>query len=993
MAFVQPTALPLRLRAATLKTSSTSVHHHAVRSRILLPRMGLLDALKNAITPSKSTTAAPDDDDEQQIIQLETTETESIPLEYTRILTAVNTLEQSIEKKSDAELRSQFISLRSSTSPLSISEEIKTEVYALVREATFRVLELRPYDVQILGALALNDGNIAEMATGEGKTLVAVFPAVLNALPLDSSPVFVVTVNDYLARRDAQLLAPLYKFCGLSVGLIQADMKPEKRREMYACDVVYVTNSELGFDYLRDNLAMSQEDIVLHNKFGYCIVDEADSIMIDEARTPLIISSRIDADSLKYATAKRAADMLAKDTHYSVNEKEQSILLLEQGYIDLEKALKVKDLFDPRNPWAAYITNSIKAKELFTKDVNYIVQDEGVQIVDEFTGRVMKGRRWSDGLHQAVEAKENLKVASEAVVSAKVSYQAFFRLFPKLSGMTGTASTEAAELKDIYKLDVISIPTALPKARKDYSDVVFKTTQGKFRGVMKEIARVAPTGRPILIGTTSVEASENLSKLLDEVEVAHDVLNAKPKSAKREAEIIAQAGRKYSITIATNMAGRGTDILLGGNAAYFARALARRQLAALDDDVLNEIRDADNEGVVAGEGDGEGGDLSSGVLINDEDLPADVSEELMLDLKEAASQVATCYETNGKKLSTLATIDDIVAQAAEPSSSSLSETEVIEDNDDDESGMEFLRGVMAAIRDELEETVSEEREEVIDLGGLYVIGTERAESRRVDNQLRGRSGRQGDPGASRFFLGLDDNLFRVFGGDSVKGILERFRVGEDTPIENSVVSKALDNAQSGVEEYFRGIRDAVFTYDEVLSTQRAVFYTDRRRVLVATDEILWQRFENECLQTGMDIVDGCSGDFSMIAKKLSQFFDGIQTDEVENSVVKEVVKKRILSVTKMKKDELDGAKQGFANDVLRFLWLSQMDQMWQGHMKTMEYVKEMVGLRSYANEDPIQVFQTEGFEMFTRMNDDIRRNNVFSFFQYKYKTPSSSSGN
>lgn len=963
---------PLASRSAFLSPTPFRVHYRQCQSALnktqICPsqkgysvpvRMGLLDALKKAINPSSQ----PSNDNGSTSSN---TQNDSSLLDpYFRRVDGINAMESEIEALSDDEIQQAFTDFRTAISSGTTVDQIADRVFALVREASYRVLSLRHYDVQLVGGMVLHDAAIAEMATGEGKTIVAALPAILNALTGDS--VFIVTVNDYLARRDAELVGQVFRFCGFSVGLIQAAMEPPERRAAYSCDITYVTNSELGFDYLRDNLALKQSDIVLERPLGYCILDEADSILIDEARTPLIISSRVAANAQKYAIAKKAADALQNEIHYTVNEKEQSVLLTEQGYSDLERALRVDNLFDPKNPWASHITNALKAKELFKKDVNYIVGQSDsklqIQIIDEFTGRVLKGRRWSDGLHQAVEAKEDIPVDSEASVSAKISYQAFFKLFKKLAGMTGTATTEAKEIMEIYSLSVLPVPTALPMVRKDYPDVVFKTATGKYRGVMREIARVAPTGRPILIGTTSVEASETLSQLLQEVEVEHEVLNAKPESALRESEIIAQAGRKYSITISTNMAGRGTDILLGGNADYFARALARRELVARNEKLYKELNDNEQQ-----------------VLIDDEELPVDISEDAMRNLEEAVSKVQANAEKN--KMRTLIGIDEVVAIASEYAP--LPESD---------NGMVELREAMGVVKEELEDTVAQEREEVLDLGGLYVIGTERAESRRVDNQLRGRAGRQGDPGASRFFLALDDNLFRVFGGDKVKKILDSFRVDEDTPIENPLVNQTLDSSQRTVEDYFRGIRESLFQYDEVLSTQRAVFYKDRRRIVMSHENELNERFLKECVQTAEEIIKGniskksSDDDFEKLSQKLCQFFSGIKEVSVDELGSSSNVEARVINAVDQAlsaaKRQLDDLRPGFSTEVLRFLWLTQMDNLWLDHMRSMDYVKEMVSLRSYGNEDPLQVFQREGFEMFKDMMSSIRRNNVYSFFQYK----------
>lgn len=933
--------------------------------------MGILDSIRQAISGSDSQSSDLGTSNSTETVlpfSDSSAGAERLPGYFQRV-NSINALEGTIEKLDEQAMRSRIAEIRGQVSTSKVTlDSVLEEVFAIVREASFRVLGLRHYDVQLVGGMVLHDGSIAEMVTGEGKTIVAALPSCLNALTGDS--VHVVTVNDYLAKRDADLIGQIHRYLGLSVGLIQSGMEPEERRKAYACDITYVTNSELGFDYLRDNLAMTPEDVVSTRSLGFCVVDEADSILIDEARTPLIISEKMPAATPKYATAQKAAEALSKDVHYTVDEKEQAVLLTERGYSDLEQALKVSDLFDPKNPWASFITNSLKAKEVFKKDVNYIVsfdeetEQNEIQIIDEFTGRALKGRRWSDGLHQAVEAKEGITVNSEAKTAAKVSYQAFFKLFKTLSGMTGTAATEAKELMDVYDLSVVSVPTALPLGRKDYADVVFKNSKGKYLAIMREIARVAPSGRPILIGTTSVEASETLSNLLSEVEVEHDILNAKPEFALRESEIVAQAGRKFSITIATNMAGRGTDILLGGNGDYFARALARRELASQNEMLLNALSDP-----------------TQPVLIDDDVLPVDISESAMKELKNCAVAIAKNLGDDG--LRSLLRVDEIVGIAAEsgPIPQGM-------------EGVGELRDVMQRIREELEATISEEKEEVLKLGGLYVIGTERAESRRVDNQLRGRAGRQGDPGSSRFFLALDDRLFRVFGGDKVTRILDTFRVGEETPIENSIVNKTLDSAQQSVEAYFREIREQLFTYDEVLSTQRSAFYSLRRRILLGDETVVAERVAIDCKKTISEIIpnyvnrqEGTRNDFSKLSSKLMQFFDGIlhiSETELKNAEdVEEFVLRQLGQLLEMRRKELDSRKACFNTEVCRYLWLTQMDNMWKEHMKRMDYLKEFIVLRSYASDDPLQAYQAEGFDLFTEMQDAVRRNNVYSYFQYK----------
>lgn len=879
----------------------------------------------------------------------------------------INNLEASVEALDRAGIEARVVAIRDELRAGGSSDDALEEVFAIVREVSFRVLGLRHYDVQIVGGMVLCEGCCAEMATGEGKTLVAGLACALEGLR--GGGVFVVTVNDYLAKRDSELIGQVLRYMGVSVGLVQAGMSTAERRAAYAADVTYVTNSELGFDYLRDNLAINEVDVVLGRPFDFCIVDEADSILIDEARTPLIISGKTPADMQKYAVAARAAEQLVVGTHYEVNEKEQSVLLSENGYNVLEAALKVDDLFDPKAPWAPYVTNALKAKEVFKRDVNYIVREEeaDVQIVDEFTGRVMEGRRWSDGLHQAVEAKEGLPVKNEATTVASVSYQAFFKLFDRLAAMTGTAATEAEELGGIYGLRVVTVPTALPIARKDYEDVVFKNATGKYRAVMSEIARVAPTGRPVLVGTTSIEASEALSALLTEVEVPHEVLNAKPESAARESEIIAQAGRKFSITLATNMAGRGTDILLGGNAEYYARALARKELVSRNSKLY--------EAMIS--------DSVSTMLIDDDELPCELTDDAFDMLAAAADTIS---EGKGELLGDLVSIDEIVAIAAEYGPIP----------DDFGLGVPALREVISRVKAELEETVAAERAEVIKAGGLYVIGTERADSRRVDNQLRGRAGRQGDPGGSRFFLALDDKLFRLFGGEKVTGLLNAFRVDDNTPIENKSVTTALDNAQKNVEEYYSEIREQLFTYDEVMSTQRAAIYAQRRKVLVGGPEAVFDRLKTDSAETATEIVEGFvakSGsdvDCEALAAKLAQFYpeaEGCDADSLlsvssTRQAISEHVQACVLKCVESKNSALESARAGLGTEASRFLVLTQMDNLWQEHMKTMDYLKEFVVLRAYGSDDPLEAYKLEGFDLFQDMLANVRRNFVYSYFQY-----------
>ncbi|XP_057790355.1 protein translocase subunit SECA1, chloroplastic isoform X2 [Salvia miltiorrhiza] len=729
---------------------------------------------------------------------------ESTRQSYASTVSLINKMESEISSLSDSQLRERTCTLQQRAARGDSLDSILPEAFAVVREASKRVLGLRPFDVQLIGGMVLHKGEIAEMKTGEGKTLVAILPAFLNALA--GKGVHVVTVNDYLARRDCEWVGQVPRFLGLKVGLIQQNMTSEQRRENYSCDITYVTNSEMGFDYLRDNLATSVEELVLR-RFNYCVIDEVDSILIDEARTPLIISGPAEKPSDRYYKAAKIASAFERDIHYTVDEKQKSVLLTEQGYADTEEILNVKDLYDPREQWASYILNAIKAKELFLRDVNYIIRGKEVLIVDEFTGRVMQGRRWSDGLHQAVEAKEGLPIQNETVTLASISYQNFFLQFPKLCGMTGTAATESAEFESIYKLKVTIVPTNKPMIRKDESDVVFRATTGKWRSVVVEISRMNKTGRPVLVGTTSVEQSDALSEQLREAGIPHEVLNAKPENVEREAEIVAQSGRLGAVTIATNMAGRGTDIILGGNAEFMARLKLREIL------MPRVVRPA--EGVFVSV---KKAPPKKTWKVKDSLFPCSLSKE---NTKLAEEAVELAVKTWGQR--------SITELEAEERLSYSCEKGPVQDD-----VISKLRSAFLEIVKEYKIYTEEERRKVVSAGGLHVVGTERHESRRIDNQLRGRSGRQGDPGSSRFFLSLEDNIFRIFGGDRIQGLMRAFRV-EDLPIESKMLTKALDEAQRKVENYFFDIRKQLFEYDEVLNSQRDRVYTERRRALESDD--------------------------------------------------------------------------------------------------------------------------------------------------------------
>ncbi len=905
------------------------------------------------------------------------------------IVKEVNLYEEDIQNLSDEELRGKtdefkekLSQAKNETEQQDIIEEILPEAFAVVRETARRVLGLRHYDVQILGGIVLHRGEIAEMKTGEGKTLVATLPCYLNALT--GKGVHLVTVNDYLARRDSEWMGQVHRFLGLSVGLIQQGMSPQERQKNYACDITYTTNSELGFDYLRDNMATSLEEVV-QRPFNYCIIDEVDSVLIDEARTPLIISGQVERPTEKYIRASQIAPQLTPDEHYEVDEKARNITLTDEGFAKAEELLGVDDLYDPNDPWAHYIFNAIKAKELFTKDVNYMVRNGEVVIVDEFTGRVMPGRRWSDGLHQAIEAKEGVEIQKETQTLASITYQNFFRLYPKLSGMTGTAKTEEPEFEKIYNLSVSVIPTNLPLARQDLSDVVYKTERGKWKAVADECQEMYEKGRPVLVGTTSVEKSELLSNSLDERGIPYNVLNARPENVERESEIIAQAGRKGAITIATNMAGRGTDIILGGNPEYMARLKVREYfmpkmvIPEKDEDVGvsvpgNKKRDRGGEGF--------GKDKKKKAKswqASPKIYPIELSKETEKKLKEAVDYAVQEY--GFQSLHELEA-EEKVAIAAEKAPT-------------DDPVIQKLREVYRDIYKEYEAHTSREHDEVVELGGLHVIGTERHESRRIDNQLRGRAGRQGDPGSTRFFLSLEDNLLRIFGGERVSKIMTAFQVDEDMPIESPMLTRTLENSQRKVETMYYDQRKQVLEYDEVLDNQRRAIYAERRRVLEGED--LKDQVLDYARRTMDDIINAYVNpelppeewDLESLVAKVKEFvylLNDLEPSQLEGMTFGELrafLHEEIHKAYDIKEAEVDKLQPGLMRQAERVFMLQQIDNLWREHLQAMESLRESVGLRGYGQKDPLVEYKQEGYEMFLEMMIDIRRNVVYSLFQFQ----------
>jgi preprotein translocase subunit SecA len=741
----------------------------------------------------------------------------------------VNALESQVQKMADADFPARMAELKQEFAGGRSLDDMLPEVFAMVREASVRTLGLRHFDVQVIGAIVLHQGKISEMKTGEGKTLVATMPVALNALA--GKGCHVVTVNDYLARRDAEWMGEVYKFLGLSFGIIVHGMTDEERQVSYGCDVTYGTNNEFGFDYLRDNMKFYLDQLVQRD-LHYCIVDEVDSILIDEARTPLIISGPAEDSVAQYKQIDVIIPRLKAERDYTVDEKAKSVVLTDEGVANVEQILGIDNLYDPKNiVFQHHVLQALKAHKLFARDVDYIVQDDQVVIVDEFTGRLMPGRRFSDGLHQALEAKENVAVQAENQTLASITFQNFFRMYDKLAGMTGTADTEAVEFNEIYGLDVAVIPTHRPMVRDDHPDQVFKTTQAKFQAIADAIRELHAKGQPVLVGTVSIDKSEVLSKLLKKLRVPHEVLNAK--HHEKEAEIVAHAGEKGRVTIATNMAGRGTDIKLG--------------------------------------------------------------------------------------------------------------------------------------------------EGVRELGGLHILGTERHESRRIDNQLRGRSGRQGDPGSSRFYLSLEDDLMRIFGSDRLSGIMDKLGMEDDAPIENRMVSKAIENAQSRVEAHNFDIRKQLLEFDDVMNQQRHAIYSQRRDLMRAEDV-------EQYVTDGVDEIldefyaplehskkEPTEEDIDYLAAKLEEVFNYAPAAAIKEKMPSsEEVHKAVMG----RLEELKRTAPTHYPEICRFFLLDSLDRNWKEHLLAMDHLREGIGLRGYGQKDPKQEYKREGFAMF---QDTLQRINEHTF--------------
>jgi preprotein translocase subunit SecA len=829
------------------------------------------------------------------------------------LVTSINDLEPGLQQLSDAELAQKTAEFKQRIANGEPLDDLLIESFAVCREAGRRVLNMRHFDVQLIGGAVLHRGRIAEMRTGEGKTLVATLPCYLNAL--EGKGVHVVTVNDYLAKRDAEWMGRIYKFLGMSVGIIVHDLDDQERQASYNSDITYGTNNEYGFDYLRDNMKFRLDDCVQRGH-NFAIVDEVDSILVDEARTPLIISGPSEESTDKYYKINRIIPRLVRGEEikgkepgesyttgdYTVEEKHRSAALTEEGIAKVEKLLGCGNLYQPEN-WSTlhHVQQALKALVLFHRDKDYLVQDGQVIIVDEFTGRVMPGRRWSDGLHQAIEAKENVKIERENQTLATITFQNYFRLYKKLAGMTGTAETEAAEFEKTYKLDVMVIPTNRSMVRKEFQDMVYRTEEEKFRNAAKEIQTLHANGQPVLVGTISVEKSERLSSLLKKIGVRHEVLNAK--NHEREAFIIAQAGRKGAVTVSTNMAGRGTDILLGGNPEFLTKEY-----------LTKENKDPD-----------------------------------LYQTSPAGSPERTEWDA-----------------------------------------------VLARFRAE----TSTEHDEVIDAGGLHVLGTERHESRRIDNQLRGRAGRQGDPGSSRFYLSLQDDLMRIFGGERMQNLMLRLGMEEDVPIESGLITKRIASAQEAVEAQHFASRKHLLEYDDVMNKQRQAVYGMRRQLLEGVDQT----------ERVKDIIQGIVAAFSDVrcpdrahtstydlaglqSDVMSQF--GVKVDIEElNGMLKQEIEDHINDLLDRRfkeKEELIGPEN--MREAERIIMLNVIDGQWKDHLLSMDHLKEGIGLRGYGQKDPLIEYKKESFDLFQDMMDRIEDESIRHLFFLQVTTGLTGDGN
>ena len=860
---------------------------------------------------------------------------DSVTNQYQALINQINALENNLKTLTDTELRNKTFQLKKQYQEEQSLNSLIAESFALTREASFRTLGLRHFDVQLIGGLVLNSGNISEMRTGEGKTLVATLPAYLNALT--NKGVHIVTVNDYLASRDQILMGQIYRFLGLDTGLIQEDMAFLERQQNYQADITYVTNNEVAFDYLRDNMASNLNQVVLP-PFNYCIVDEVDSIFIDEAQVPLIISQAVETCIDKYIVAAEVAEYLEVNVHFKVDEKNRNIILTDQGTSQIEKILQVEDLYNPNDPWIPYILSAIKATALFFQNVHYIVQNNQIIIVDEFTGRIMPDRRWNEGLHQAVEAKEGVPIRQNTETAASITYQNFFLLYPKLAGMTGTAKTSEVEFEKIYNLPVEEIPTARPNLRKDLPDFVYKDSLTKWTAVAKECKSIARTKQPILIGTTTVESSEMLADLLKEYKLSYRLLNAKPENVKRESEIVAQAGEIGSITIATNMAGRGTDIILGGNITF----KVRKQLY--------------------------------NILVSYKSQSTSTKLNNIFPLTEDINFTSQIF---------LSVLNSLLNDSKFLSLSSTGILKFLNEIDQIRIPKIPYQCSIKFLLNEL--SFFEKKNQVIEnkivknLGGLYIIGTERNNSRRIDNQLRGRCGRQGDPGTSRFFLSLEDSLFRNFGSPKLQNFMRNQLSADlgDLPLESDLLTKSLDAAQKRIEERDYDGRKYLFDYDDILNKQRNIVYYERRKLLES------QSLRETVLAYGEQVIKDIinllknpklnkSG--SLIEELFKTRLVGLDYDlnTMDSFELKTYLFQEFWLSYETKILEFEICQTGLIRSFERTIILYYTDIAWKEHLQKIALLRDAVGWRSYGQRNPLFEFKEEAYNLFQNRNITIR---------------------
>ena len=827
----------------------------------------------------------------------------SLVNQYQSLINQINILETDLKILRDSELRAKSFKLKKQYQANQNLDLLIAESFALTREASLRTIGLRHFDVQLIGGLVLNNQKIAEMKTGEGKTLVATLPAFLNALTKQG--VHIVTVNDYLANRDQVSMGQIYRFLGLSTGLIQDGISTFDRKKNYNADITYVTNYELTFDFLRDNMALNINDVVLR-PFNYCIIDEVDSILIDEAQTPLIISNNIQTPIEKYIIAAEITDYLEFNTHYKVDEKNKNIILTENGSKQVEKILSIQDLYDPRDPWIPYIINALKANALFFINVHYIIQNNRIIIVDEFTGRIMPDRRWGDGLHQAIEAKEKLSIRQKTETVAAITYQNFFLLYPKLAGMTGTGKTAEIEFEKIYNLSVEEIPTARPTQRIDLSDLIYKDQFSKWNAIAQTCNKISSTGQPLLIGTTTVEKSEMLAQLLSEYKLSYQILNAKPENVRRESEIVAQAGKKGSITIATNMAGRGTDIILGGN---------------IDFKIQKKLYD---------------------ILT--------LAKNYTLSKKKNILNSQLLYQFNGSSQKFLSVLLSLLKDKTFLKLSDIDILRILRENDRISIPTISYQCSIRFLIDELifynRKHQEQENKIVKNLGGLYIIGTERNDSRRVDNQLRGRCGRQGDPGTSRFFLSLDDNLLRLFGGPKIQNFMQS-QISDNSPLESDLINKSLDSAQERVEERAYQQRKNIFAYGEQIIIDLLLELKDETIILI--ENLFGKNLSLNHIQDS----DSLLTNFDLYELKnylFNEFWLTYQLKIIELSVY--------------------GA--GILENLERSIILINTDRIRREHLQKMTVLREAVGWRGYGQKNPLYEYKQDSFYLFETREKILR---------------------